>query len=320
MPFIVNCVIVENSTDCVGGAIYCEGCGPAIFDCLIARNSAHDPGGGIYGRAFVRGCTIVENSVVYDGGGGVSGCSYSAPSVDVAGCILWANTPNQARLANIRFSDVQGGWPGLGNFDLDPLFVAAGAGDYHLQPASPCIDTGVPLARPLPGARDLDGTRRIWDGDGDGVARMDMGVDEYGACGYGDVDADGDVDLDDYYVFRTAFGHCQGAPEYNPLTDLDFDYCTTLADYRLWRRYYLEAGADPQSVPGSGPGVAGDLNCDGAVDFADINPFVLYLTDLAGWQATYPGCPPVNGDINSDGLYPSFTDISAFTVLLSGRR
>ncbi len=62
----------------------------------------------------------------------------------------------------------------------------------------------------------------------------------------------------------------------------------------------------------------GDLNCDGAVDFGDINPFVLYLSNFAAWQATYTGCPPSNGDINEDGEYPSFGDINPFVALLAG--
>ena len=62
----------------------------------------------------------------------------------------------------------------------------------------------------------------------------------------------------------------------------------------------------------------GDLNCDGTVDFADINPFVLYLSNYSAWQAAYAGCPPENGDINNDGTYPSFGDINPFVALLSG--
>jgi len=62
----------------------------------------------------------------------------------------------------------------------------------------------------------------------------------------------------------------------------------------------------------------GDLNFDGRVDFGDINPFVLYLADFASWQAVYPDCPPANGDINADGLYPDFADINPFVALLTG--
>ena len=62
----------------------------------------------------------------------------------------------------------------------------------------------------------------------------------------------------------------------------------------------------------------GDVNCDGVVDFGDINPFVQYLSNFSSWQATYPGCAPQNGDVNGDGSYPSFRDINPFVSLLSG--
>jgi hypothetical protein len=66
--------------------------------------------------------------------------------------------------------------------------------------------------------------------------------------------------------------------------------------------------------------VAGDLNCDGTVDFGDINPFVLYMTDTSAWQTANPGCPAQNGDINSDGTYGQgiFSDVNPFVALLTG--
>ena len=68
----------------------------------------------------------------------------------------------------------------------------------------------------------------------------------------------------------------------------------------------------------SGCALHGDVNCDGSVNFGDINPFVLYLSNFSTWQTTYPGCPAENGDINGDGTYPSFGDINPFVALLSG--
>jgi hypothetical protein len=61
----------------------------------------------------------------------------------------------------ITYSNIQGGWPGRGNIDLDPLFADARNGDFHLKSqagrwnpnsqswvaddvASPCIDAGDP--------------------------------------------------------------------------------------------------------------------------------------------------------------------------------
>jgi hypothetical protein len=65
--------------------------------------------------------------------------------------------------------------------------------------------------------------------------------------------------------------------------------------------------------------LTGDLNCDGAVNFGDINPFVLYLSNFSVWQQTYINCPPAVGDINGDGTYPSFGDINPFVALLSSQ-
>jgi hypothetical protein len=61
---------------------------------------------------------------------------------------------------------------------------------------------------------------------------------------------------------------------------------------------------------------AGDLNCDEAVAFGDINSFVLLLSNPAQWQEAYPGCPPNNGDMNCDGSV-GFDDISHFVACLS---
>ena len=88
----------------------------------------------------------------------------------VTNCILWGNTPDQIRtfgsssgVGGVTYCDVQGGHPGEGNIDVDPLFADPGAGDYHLRseagrwdPArqrwviddatSPCIDAGNPVS------------------------------------------------------------------------------------------------------------------------------------------------------------------------------
>ncbi len=53
----------------------------------------------------------------------------------------------------ITYSDVQGGWVGAGNIDIDPAFVKENWGDYRLLWGSPCIDAG------HPDSSDGDGTR-----------------------------------------------------------------------------------------------------------------------------------------------------------------
>jgi hypothetical protein len=67
------------------------------------------------------------------------------------------------------------------------------------------------------------------------------------------------------------------------------------------------------------PSRRGDLDCDGTVDFRDINPFVAYLSNLTAWLAAHPGCNPRNGDIDCDGMYPDLKDVQPFVALLTNR-
>lgn len=60
----------------------------------------------------------------------------------------------------------------------------------------------------------------------------------------------------------------------------------------------------------------GDVNCDGVRSFADINPFVLAVSDEAGYRAQYPDCDWLNADCNGDGVV-SYADINPFVALLA---
>jgi hypothetical protein len=61
----------------------------------------------------------------------------------------------------------------------------------------------------------------------------------------------------------------------------------------------------------------GDLNCDWSVDFGDINPFVLRLSNPDAYRDAFPRCLDANGDINFDGTV-DFGDINPFVTLLTG--
>ena len=61
--------------------------------------------------------------------------------------------------------------------------------------------------------------------------------------------------------------------------------------------------------------ILGDLNCDGAVDFFDIDPFVLAITDPGGYTGEYAECDILAGDCNDDGLV-DFFDIEPFVELI----
>ena len=61
----------------------------------------------------------------------------------------------------------------------------------------------------------------------------------------------------------------------------------------------------------------GDTNCDAAVDFFDIDPFVLALIDPTGYAAAWPDCDVLNADMNADQLV-DFFDIDAFVDCVVG--
>ncbi len=48
------------------------------------------------------------------------------------------------KFAAVTYCDLSAPWPGVGNITADPQFANAAAGDFHLAPDSPCIDSGDP--------------------------------------------------------------------------------------------------------------------------------------------------------------------------------
>ncbi|MBN1361130.1 MAG: hypothetical protein JW993_11075 [Sedimentisphaerales bacterium] len=187
-PNVVGCVFIQNSAVEWGGAIVCAPVN--VRNCLFACNSAAEGGAicfpdysranitcstfwinaGAHGRAVAswdtlydppRGFATITNTILRNGGDEI----YSV-SAEVT-----ANT-------TVTYSNIEGGWPGEGNIDTDPLFAAPGYwdpngtpdnpdddffvdGDYHLKSqagrwnregaswvmdevTSPCIDAGDP--------------------------------------------------------------------------------------------------------------------------------------------------------------------------------
>jgi Right handed beta helix region len=106
---------------------------------------------------------VVVNSTLSDN----TGTGLAAPGSTVWNTILSGNGTDQSGTFADAGSNLVGGSPG---------FVAAG--DYHLAPSSPAIDTGNNAAVPAVLTSDADGDARILNG-GSGTARVDIGWDEF---------------------------------------------------------------------------------------------------------------------------------------------
>jgi len=150
-PSLEN-IIIRNNTggfNTSGSGIYCIYSSPSLKNVIINNNSTVNIGGGISlclnSNPRLENTTICNNSAgAY--GGGICCISDSNPSL--INCIHWNNIPQEiyCGIGTITaiYSDIQGGWEGEGNINVDPLFVDPENGDYHLTECSPCIDAGNP--------------------------------------------------------------------------------------------------------------------------------------------------------------------------------
>jgi hypothetical protein len=178
---IERCVFRGNQAQTGGGISFSSLFGffgpSTVSRCMFVDNIAQE-GGGIYmavltdgpfgGSAAVRQCTFEGNfgaigaaaSLYVSGTSGSTAaifehCSISsnigpglfanADQLLVRDSIIW-NQPTpftSTGSITVSTSNVEGGYPGTGNFNLDPRFVDSGFGDLRLAADSPCIDAGV---------------------------------------------------------------------------------------------------------------------------------------------------------------------------------
>jgi hypothetical protein len=230
---ISNCIITGNLAEADeyvygGGLAFCDG---TIINCTITGNTA--PGGGGLYRcdAEIRNCIVAsnKNGGLYKCDGMIKNCTitgntYSGLSVCdgmINNCIIWDGIYNCS--ANITYSDVAGGWSGVGNIDEDPLFVDAAGGDYHLRWDSPCVDAGDPDFIPEPGEVDIDGEPRVIGG------RVDMGADEVGEK-QADFTRDGRIDISDLAVLSGSWETAEGEVNWYVLSDLFEDGVINISD------------------------------------------------------------------------------------------
>jgi hypothetical protein len=164
-----RCVIAGNghATVDIGGGIYAHGAGSRvdIVNCVIHTNGARLSGGGAaaIGGAHlqVESSTFVNNYTAVSGGG-VSGLiSGPGATTDIHESIIWGNegvnlgAPTWLGVGTITatYSDIGGGWVGVGNQDVDPIFQDLPGQDFRLVDGSPCVDAGDPQSAP-----DIDGS------------------------------------------------------------------------------------------------------------------------------------------------------------------
>jgi len=167
-PTVANCIFEDNTVEgpsaSHGGGIYCWSSGsPTIINNTIANNEANVNGGGIY--TATTSPTITNNIIVGNTAAAGGGIYCFTASLPTSFNNVFANSLEQ--YVNCIPSN---------SISEDPDFDA----DYHLSEISPCIDVGDNTAVATAGlTTDFDGEPRVFDGDDNGTATVDMGADEY---------------------------------------------------------------------------------------------------------------------------------------------
>jgi predicted outer membrane repeat protein len=200
------CVFINNSSDQLGGAI--SGSDFIIQNCRFSGNSASEGGAISVAESNIHNCIFEANTA--NKGSAISiipnlyrelyNCTFygnmgsgsiinnrinrsNTYTLNLTGCIIRNNESNviEGNNINVAYCNIEGGFPGEGNVDVDPVFVRAGywadandtdivvasdnpnavwiMGDYHLKSragrwdsdsktwikdavSSPCIDAG----------------------------------------------------------------------------------------------------------------------------------------------------------------------------------
>lgn len=146
--FVSNCTFAGNS----GGRYPLILTGKAILNNNIFWNPelSHEVGLGYFPECGITSEVEFDNNCIR---GGLSGIYNMGPGINQ---IIWHDN----------------------NINLDPLFEGEGSHPYRLSAFSPLIDIGTEYDLPAD-ALDAGGNERVWDGDGDGIARIDLGAYEY---------------------------------------------------------------------------------------------------------------------------------------------
>lgn len=161
---LANCIVTGNSAGLGGGASMDTMPDtvilPALINCTVIHNTATYDGGGIYQCA-------ATNSIIYDNAAPINP-NYSGDTGNGFASILTAccTMPLPATIGSIEP-------PGYGrdNIASPPLFIDPAAGDFRLQPNSPCINSGLNDFAATP--NDFAGFPRISGGT------VDMGAYEF---------------------------------------------------------------------------------------------------------------------------------------------
>jgi len=190
---IKNNIVANNQSEFGGGILNGAVAIPTIIGNVFCDNIATTGGGyyNYYGKIAFINNVFYNNSA--DWGGGLFSVSDSMSLI--FNCIFWRNVAENGpqiymydTAQFVQYNDIDGGWPGEGNIDLDPLFQDPENGGFHLMSIacgdsanSLCIDAGDPniLDSLLDCSWGLGGTRSDMGAYGGGDSLTSSNYDDH---------------------------------------------------------------------------------------------------------------------------------------------
>jgi hypothetical protein len=237
---VKDCRIIGKST----GILLDDSSKPVISRCLIAGEYGSS-GYGIYNSS--KGNAIVENCTIVDKASAGVFCYYDCP-ITLRNCIIWdcGIVLDYVKDVQAEYCNIQGGWPGLGNIDVDPLFVRSAYMDANGTPDDANDDFRVPGDYHLrsEGWR-WDEVREVWTWD-DVTSRCIDAGDPHSALGVEPFSGPSDPNNDWGRSVRINMGAYGGTAEgsipphgWAMREDYNNDGITNFTDLACWSDNYF---------------------------------------------------------------------------------
>jgi hypothetical protein len=229
---ITENIIFNNSNN----GIYTEYCDSIIIkNNWIYHNGTSGDNSGIKLQYSISSPFVRNNTVIGNARYGVY--VYYGQDPCLINDIIWQNGDSPPKniysergLSGVfaAYCDIEGGFFGTGNISNDPCFVNPAAYDYHLRPASLCIDAGDPYAD-YSGETDIDGFPRVM------LGRSSMQAD-IGAVEYLKADFNGDllVNFVDFAALASKWRMTDPNKSLDEDSDVDIYDLVQFCDKWLW--------------------------------------------------------------------------------------
>ena len=146
-PIIEYNLIIGNSADTGGGISISPNSTVTISNNVIANNLAEQ--GAAISIGHSSNVVLRNNTIAFNRSNNGTIRIANESSLDILNSIIWGNSlPVFNTYSNdsirVSFTDIQGFFEGMGNFEADPLFADTSQLNFSLNEFSPCIDRGDP--------------------------------------------------------------------------------------------------------------------------------------------------------------------------------